>query len=123
MKKSGITLIALVITIIVLLILAGVTLNTLMGENGVLKQATGAKDMTEKTGTREEIQTALLSRKIGTDKMLVEDLREQIPGATIETVSGATDMCYVTKNGVTVTVYEDGDILERKSRKMGWNFY
>ena len=42
-EKKGITLIALVITIIVLLILAGVTINTLMGEGGVIKQATDAK--------------------------------------------------------------------------------
>ena len=37
--KKGITLIALVITIIVLLILAGVTIATLTGDNGILKQA------------------------------------------------------------------------------------
>ena len=36
-KNSGITLVALVITIIVLLILAGVTLNLTLGENGLLK--------------------------------------------------------------------------------------
>lgn len=41
MKKklnSGITLIALVITIIILLILAGVTVITLTGENGILRK-------------------------------------------------------------------------------------
>ena len=37
MKEKGITLIALVITIIVLLILAGVTIATLTGENGNVK--------------------------------------------------------------------------------------
>ena len=41
MKKSirGITLIALVITIIVLLILAGVTIATLTGKNGLLRKS------------------------------------------------------------------------------------
>ncbi len=39
-KESGITLIALVITIIVLLILAGVTIAMLTGENGLLSRAT-----------------------------------------------------------------------------------
>ena len=38
--NNGITLIALVITIIVLLILAGVTIATLTGENGILTKAT-----------------------------------------------------------------------------------
>jgi len=38
-KNKGITLIALVLTIIVLLILAGVTIATLTGDNGILSQA------------------------------------------------------------------------------------
>ena len=42
-RKEGITLIALVITIIVLLILAGVTISTLMGENGILTKASESK--------------------------------------------------------------------------------
>ena len=42
--NKGITLIALVITIIVLLILAGVTIATLMGDNGILTKATEAKN-------------------------------------------------------------------------------
>ena len=46
-NKKGITLIALVITIIVLLILAGVTIATLTGENGILTRANDAKTETE----------------------------------------------------------------------------
>ncbi len=42
-EKNGITLIALVITIIVLLILAGVTIATLTGDNGILTQASKAE--------------------------------------------------------------------------------
>ena len=45
-REKGITLIALVITIVVLLILAGVTLATLTGENGILTKVTTAKDKT-----------------------------------------------------------------------------
>ena len=41
---KGITLIALVITIIVLLILAGVTIATLTGDNGILTKAQNAKE-------------------------------------------------------------------------------
>ena len=44
---SGITLIALVITIIVLLMLAGVSIAMLTGENGILTQAGQAKEQTE----------------------------------------------------------------------------
>ena len=48
-QSKGITLIALIITIIVLLILAGVTISMLTGENGILNQATHAKDTTDKS--------------------------------------------------------------------------
>ena len=41
-KDSAITIIALVITVIVLLILATVSVNALRGENGILKRATDA---------------------------------------------------------------------------------
>lgn len=42
-KQTGITLIALVITIIVLLILAGISIATLTGQNGILTKANKAK--------------------------------------------------------------------------------
>ena len=48
-RNNGITLIALVITIIVLLILAGVAIAMLSGENGILKRATEAKRQTEQS--------------------------------------------------------------------------
>ncbi len=55
--NKGITLIALIITIIVLLILAGVAIATLTGDNGVLTKAVSAK---EKTGRAEIIENAKL---------------------------------------------------------------
>ena len=48
MKNKGITLIALVVTIIVLLVLAGISISMLTGQNGILNRASEAK---EKTGT------------------------------------------------------------------------
>ena len=53
MENSAITLTALVITIIVLLILAGVTLNMVMGENGIIKKAQLAKSKTEEAQNKE----------------------------------------------------------------------
>ena len=55
-KTNGITLIALVITIIVLLILAGVSIATLTGDNGILTQANKAKAETEKAGAQEKVE-------------------------------------------------------------------
>ena len=53
-KENGITLIALVITLIVLLILAGVSIAMLTGEDGILTQAKKAKEETEQTKIDEE---------------------------------------------------------------------
>ena len=55
-KDRGITLIALVITIIVLLILAGVTIATLTGDNGLLQKATSAKQANEEASALEKIK-------------------------------------------------------------------
>lgn len=61
MKKNqnGITLIALVITIIVLLILAGVSIAMLTGENGILTKATSAKDESSKAEVKEAVSLAI----------------------------------------------------------------
>ena len=45
-EQKGITLVALVITIIILLILAGISIATLTGENGLFKRAKDAKNNT-----------------------------------------------------------------------------
>lgn len=57
-KNNGITLIALVITIIVLLILAGVTIATLMGDNGILSRATQAEEEQADAAVKEAISLA-----------------------------------------------------------------
>ena len=43
-KNNGITLIALIVTIVVLIIIAGVTLNIALGENGIFTKAKQAAD-------------------------------------------------------------------------------
>ncbi|MNT34118.1 hypothetical protein D3C72_1700760 [compost metagenome] len=53
MKSKGITLIALIITIIILLILSGMSINLLMGENGILSKAKTAKESTDKSNQEE----------------------------------------------------------------------
>ena len=58
-RKEGITLIALVITIIVLLILAGVSIAMLTGQNGILSQAQNAKNKTELSSEKEQIKLAV----------------------------------------------------------------
>ena len=65
-SKKGITLISLVITIIVLLILAGVTINLTIGENGIFKQATRAGEEYSKAEAKEKV--SLLLTQYGIEK-------------------------------------------------------
>jgi len=53
-NQKGITLIALVITIIVLLILAGVTISMVLGDEGIIQNAQTAKEVTEDADDKEE---------------------------------------------------------------------
>ena len=65
-SNTAITLVALVITIIVLLILAGVTLNMVIGENGIFGKANNAKNKTEIAQYEEELRMCVL--EIQTDE-------------------------------------------------------
>ena len=58
-NQKGITLIALVITIIVLLILAGVSIAMLTGNNGILTQAGKAKEDSEKAAVSDRVNMAI----------------------------------------------------------------
>ena len=89
--EKGITLIALVITIIVLLILAGVTISMLTGDNGILKQATSAKDTTDKSEFEEQVKLAVMASKVN-DKGAI-DL------TTLEAEIGKIKGTEITKNG------------------------
>ena len=85
-NQKGITLIALVITIIVLLILAGVTIAMLTGENGILNKATTAKQKTEEATAEERVKLEVAGSfgedgKLDTD-LLNENLRNNIDGLT-----------------------------------------
>ena len=73
--SNGITLIALVITIVILLILAGVTIATLKGDNGILTKASEAEIMTIIGAVKEEIDLERINYRINQDRdMLLEDL-------------------------------------------------
>lgn len=66
-EQKGITLIALVITIIVLLIIASIAINGILGENGILKQASTSKNKTEYTSAYEAIRLKIM--EVNTDTL------------------------------------------------------
>ena len=57
-KDSGITLVALVVTIVILLILAGISLNLILGQNGIIKRATESKEKSGIAQIQDEIALA-----------------------------------------------------------------
>ena len=63
-NQSGITLVALVVSIIVMLVLAGVSLNATVGENGIVTRAQEAAEMSKKSSIIEAIQTHLMRYNI-----------------------------------------------------------
>ena len=72
-KQTGITLIALVVTIIVLIILAGVSIAMLVGENGIITQAQRAAQETEQAQVEEQRQLAMLEATMNTENQPYTD--------------------------------------------------
>lgn len=59
-KEKGITLIALVVTIVVLIILATVSVNTVLGQNGIISKAKQAKEIYSNTIAQEDEEMKVL---------------------------------------------------------------
>ena len=86
-KVKGITLIALVITVIVLLILAGISISMLSGDNNILKMATKAKEKTNIEQVKEQIELEVLGsyeNGILDPIKTKENILKNIQGATVE---------------------------------------
>ena len=88
-SSNGITLIALVITIIVLLILAGISISMLAGDNSILQKATGAKTNTDNAQIQERINLAYHSALVDgqgevTEPSLEKELKNEFNKSTLE---------------------------------------
>ena len=77
-QEEGITLIALVVTIVVLLILAGVSISLVLNNNGVISKAKDAKNSTEKGQAQDEVNLAInyLQIEDATSTLTREDKRK-----------------------------------------------
>ena len=121
-EQKGITLVALVITIIVLLILAGVTIAALSGPNGILSNATQATEDTAISEAKEAVTMAintLLTNGIADNTIKVIDDDTVLDLAQIvaqiksnynktgEDVSGEGNTITYKTGGYTVTVTLD----------------
>ena len=61
MKEKGITLIALIVTIIILIILAGITIGVLTGDDGLIGNVNNAKEQTEIANEKEIVDRATIN--------------------------------------------------------------
>ena len=94
-NKKGITLIALVVTIVVLLILAGVSINLVLDNNGIIAKSKDAKNNAIESDEKEKVEMAYVSatlKKLG-DTVTAEELQEELDSSV---GTGKTD---VTTNG------------------------
>ncbi len=118
---KGITLIALVITIIVLLILAGVAIATLTGDNGIIAKAQQAKMQNDKANEKEQIDLAVLASKINNDASIdKKTLRKELDGISnlIESGIPTSDeysfpLILVGKTGTEYEIDEDANVSEK----------
>ena len=107
--QNGITLIALVITIIVLLILAGVSIAMLTGQNGILTQAQNAKTTTENKSAEEKVKLAVMGARADDGTLTVGKLRTELAnyGGTVE---GDTFPVTAKVDGKSFTVDANGNV-------------
>lgn len=125
-QAKGITLIALVITIIVLLILAGVTIATLTGENGILQQTQNAKTKTTEGEEKEQIRLGYSEYQISKHTGGQENLK--VEGATVTGTEGAWKIKFnksgneydfdgITSIGTTGPWKQEGDTITNTETK------
>ena len=118
MRNKGITLIALVITIIVLLILAAVSIATLTGENGILTRAQDAKTNNEIAEEKEAIGIAyngVMADSLGTGveaEKLQEELRNNGYKNATAVDNGDGTITVTFDSGRSYTIDADGKISD-----------
>ena len=94
-ENKGITLIALVVTTVVLILLAGTSINFVLGDNGIITKAQQAKMQTEFSKYKEELD-------LFNGKQLIENQEYQLKTLT----AGKNSVSYNTKEDNNGTIKE-----------------
>ena len=132
-QMSGITLIALVVTIIVLLLLAGISIQMLSGDNGILNRTTEAREKTIHTNVFEQLQLEELahltdkstSRDTSTlieylqSKSIIGDEIGENTGKYQVNVTALLGSKQLLGNGDATNVLKDVYMLEKQSTSTG----
>ena len=101
---KGITLIALVVTIVVLLILAGITIASVTGEKGIIKEARTAKELSEKAALEELVELAIIKAEQKHRNPGIDDVIEELKNNKV--ISDESKVNKETGSIITIPGYE-----------------
>lgn len=97
-RESGITLVALVVTIIVLLILAAVSINLVIGENGIITRSKQAKMETQHAGISDAIALEYLDYEAGKEENITLSFEDFLKNKGFVDEDGNIKVAELTKN-------------------------
>jgi len=113
-SNRGITLIALMVTLIVIVILAGVSISMLSGDNGILRQAASAKTKNDDQTVLEKIKiasiTAMMNKEHEVNKNILDEELRKI--GYDETTGDATNGYSLIVGDTTYTIEKDGTVTD-----------
>ena len=122
-NQNGITLVALVITIIILLILAGIAIASFTGDNGLITRAQEARTKTDKAQEREGIEIAVASSRMEdvdtleiTEEKLSDAIKQQFGNNKDFSITDNEDGSFLVSMNDTQRMYyidETGEIIDQ----------
>ena len=113
---KGITLIALVVTIIILLILAGLSIQILSGENGLINRTISAKETTEKAEEKELVELAVSAAQIDGEGTITTDNLNNALKETFNNDTNASENSegWTYQGNKKYKIYSNGKVEEMK---------
>ena len=117
---KGITLITLAVTIVVLLILAGISINTVVGDNGIIKKAQSSAELTKESEAKEIINRTIMEFYLTNEYETLEDfLNTKVSEGRIDKVEKNADgTLKVWKNDYSVTTENKTNSLNNNDNNM-----
>lgn len=122
-KNSGVTLIALIITIIVLLILAGVTIAMIIGDNGILNRAVDAADKSKIEDGKERIALEVVGSYDNSGNIDMDLLKENLEnnlGIDTSNVGSNLPTGTLTLDGLNYYIDSEGNVIYIEGELKTW---
>ena len=111
-REKGITLIALIVTIIVLLILAGVTIGQIVGSDGIIKRAQNSTAEYKQKSAEEKVTLLMHEYMIATAENPNQTLDNFLTEKNVEHTTNSDGTTDITVDGKTIKVNKDLSIAD-----------